>query len=111
MKPKIPCPCGGFLESQKEKVIQDNVDCGILEVEICNKCLTRYLSEESMRIVEEKLKGAGLWGMERREVKFWKTGNAITIRLPTTLVKKMHLSQVQKGFLYQEGDHKLVIEV
>ncbi len=111
MKPKIPCPCGGFLELKKEQVLQEGVDCGILEVEICPKCSTQYLPEESMLIVEEKLKNAGLWGVQRREIKFWKTGSAVTIRLPTSIVQKMNLSGVDKGYLYTEGKHKVVIEI
>lgn len=108
---KIPCPCGGFLELKKEKVVQDGIDCGVLDVEVCNKCQTTFLSEESMLVVERKLKEAGLWGVERKEVKFWKTGSAITIRLPTSMVRKLNLGQVEKGYLSQEGKHKLVIEI
>lgn len=111
MKTKIPCPCGGFVEIKKEKVVQDGVDCGVLEVEICNKCSTQYLPEESMLVVEEKLKQKGLLGVERKEVKFWKTGNAVTIRIPTAVVERLHLMVREKGYLYQEGEHKLVIEV
>ena len=110
-KEKISCPCGGFVEWKKEKVAQDSIDCGILEVEFCPKCGTTYLPEESMFIVEEKLKKAGLWGVERKEIKLWKTGTAVTIRIPTALVKKMNLGQIEKGRLYQEGKHKLVLEV
>src|SRR3989344_1810189 len=112
MKPKqMPCPCGGFLELKKERVIQDKIDCGMLEVEICSKCKTTYLPEESMIIVEEKLRSAGLWGTERKEIKFWKTGNAVTVRLPTSIVKKLNLTHKEKGYVYQEGKHKLIIEI
>lgn len=108
---KIPCPCGGFVEWKKEKVMQDGIDCGILDVELCSKCGTKYLPEESMLVVEEKLKKEGLWGVERKEIKFWKTGKAVSIRLPTNLVKKLNLQDVEKGYVYQEGKHKLIIEM
>ncbi len=108
---KIPCPCGGFIEWKKERVTQDGIDCGILDVEICTKCFTQYLPEESMLVVEDKLKKAGLWGVERKEIKFWKTGNSVMIRLPTRIVKKLNLTSVQKGYLHEEGNHKLVIEI
>ncbi len=107
----IPCPCGGRLKTRKEKVVQDSIDCGILAVELCSRCGTRYLPEESILVVEEKLKKAGLWGVPRREIKLWKTGNAVTIRIPTSIVQNLHLSEIDKGYLYQEGPHKLVIEV
>ncbi len=114
MKPKetkIPCPCGGFLKLRKDQVVQEGISCGWLKVEVCTKCQTTYLPEESMLVVESKLKEAGLWGVERKEIRFWKTGKAITIRLPTSLVRKLNLNKVEKGYLSQEGQHKLVIEI
>lgn len=106
---KIPCPCGGFIEWKREKVIQDGIDCGILEVEFCTQCKTTYLPEDSMLVVEEKLKKEGLWGVQRKEIKLWKTGNTITVRFPTSLVEDDDLPD--KGYIHREGKHKFVIEV
>ncbi len=64
-----------------------------------------------MLIVEGKLKEAGLWGVERKEIKFWKTGKAVTIRLPTSVVKNLNLSEIDKGYLFAEGKRRLVIEI
>ena len=63
-----------------------------------------------MIIVENKLKENGLWGMKRKEIKFWKTGNSIVTRLPVEIVKSLGLSKIKKGYIYQEGQHKLSIE-
>ena len=63
-----------------------------------------------MQVVENKLKEANLWGMERKEIKFWKTGKAITMRLPVEIVKKLQLGSIKKGYVYQEGNRKLIIE-
>ncbi len=109
-KLNYPCPCGGFVKWKKEKVIQDSIDCGILDVEACDKCGEVYFPEESMRVVEQRLKVAGLWGVERKEVKFWKSGNSVTVRLPTELAKKLGLENARKGLIYQEGRNKLTIE-
>src|SRR3989344_6356196 len=106
---KIPCPCGGILQLKKEKVVQDGVDCGVLDVEMCNKCETRYLPEESMLVVEDKLKKEGLWGVERKEIKLWKTGNTVTVRFPTSMVQNADLPE--QGYIYREGKRKFVIEV
>ena len=108
-KLNYPCPCGGFIAWKKEKVVQDGIDCGVLEVEFCPQCKTTYLPEESMLVVEEKLKKAGLWGMERKEIKLWKTGNTVTVRFPTSMVQETDLPE--KGYIYREGNHKFVIEV
>lgn len=105
-----PCPCGGKLREKKDRIVQQGVDCGVLKVSYCEKCGEEYLPEQSMRVVENKLKEAGLWGVERKEVKFWKSGNSVTIRLPTEFAKKLGLSSVKKGHVYQEGSQKLAIE-
>jgi len=104
-----PCICGGALNLKKERVIQEGIDCGILDIEYCSKCGDIYLPEESMLIVEQKLKDAGLWAVERKEVKFWRSGKSVVIRLPTELVKGLKMT-ARKGFIYREGEHKLVIE-
>ena len=109
-KYNYPCPCGGKIKWKKEKVVQEGIDCGILDIEYCESCGEEYLPEESMQVVENKLKEANLWGMERKEIKFWKTGKAITMRLPVEIVKKLQLGSIKKGYVYQEGNRKLIIE-
>ncbi len=109
-KINFPCPCGGFVNWKKEVVVQDGIDCGVLDVEVCDKCGELYLPEESMRTVEGKLKEAGLWGIERKEVKFWKSGSSVTVRLPTEMAKKLGLEKTKKGIIYQEGRNKFAIE-
>lgn len=65
-KIKYPCPCGGKIEWKKEEVVVDGIKCGILDVEYCPKCGEEYLLEESMIMVEKKLKEAGLWEIKRK---------------------------------------------
>jgi len=107
-KTNYPCPCGGKLEWKRQRVIEDGIDCGILDIEHCKKCSEIYLPDESLAIVENKLKEHGLWGTRRKEIKFWKSGNAIVIRLPTELSKD--LQNVKRGYLYKENDHKIAID-
>ena len=108
-KLNYPCPCGGKVKWAKEKVMQDGVDCGLLDIEICNKCGSKYFPEESMIIIEEKLKEKGLWGT-RKEVKVWKSGGSVVIRLPTELSRSMNLEKVKKGYIYSEGKRKILFE-
>lgn len=109
-KIEFPCPCGGKLTWKKEQVIEQGVDCGLLDIELCNKCGEKYYPDETMGIIEQKLKAKGLWGVQRKEVKFWKTGSTVTIRLPTELADKLKLQEIERGYVYQEGEHKLAIE-
>lgn len=108
-KLNFPCPCGGKVKWIKEKVIQDNINCGILDVEICEKCGSKYFPEESMEIIEDKLKEKGLWGT-RKEIKVWKSGGSVVIRLPAEISKSMELQKVKKGYIYPEGKKKLLFE-
>ena len=66
-KPTYPCPCGGKLIWKKEKVVIEGVNCGVLDIEICVKCGEEYFPEESMKLVESKLKKEGLWNIQRRK--------------------------------------------
>jgi len=109
-KINFPCPCGGKIIWKKERVIQEEIDCGILDVEYCNKCGERYLPDWSMKIVEGKLKEAGLWGVERKEIKLWKSGNSVVTRFPVELVRELGLSKVKKANIYREGENKITIE-
>ena len=109
-KIRFPCPCGGRIMWIKEKVVEDGVDCGVLDVEICEKCGEEYLPDWSMKIVEDKLQEAGLWGVGREEIKFWKTGNTVTLRFPTKFAKLVGLDKVSKGYAYKERDNKIVID-
>ncbi len=109
-KIRFPCPCGGKIKWLKQKVVQDGIDCGVLDVEVCDKCKTEYLPDWSMKIVEEKLKKAGLWGVKRKEVRFWKSGNSVIIRLPTELTHELGLNNIKKGYIYQEGENKFIVE-
>ena len=110
LKKNFPCPCGGKIKWIKKKVTKDGVDCGILDVEVCDRCNEEYLPDWSMEIVEDKLKDAGLWGIERNEIKFWKTGNSVSIRFPTKLSKQIGLDKIEKGYVCREGMHRLIID-
>lgn len=109
-KYSYPCPCGGRIKWKRERVIREGIDCGILDIEFCEKCFEEYLPDESMKIVEEKLRKHNLWGVKRKVVKFWKSGKTIVIRLPTELSKEFGLNNIKKGYVYPEGENKLSIE-
>ena len=107
-KIEYPCPCGGRLRWKKERVIEEGIDCGILDIEYCNKCFEIYLPDNSLEVVENKLKEHNLWGLQRKQIKFWKSGNAVVIRIPKEFSKD--LQRVKAGHLYKEGEHKLIID-
>ncbi|SRR3989338_1799876 len=109
-KINYPCPCGGKLKWKRERFVREGIDCGILDIEYCKNCNEEYLPDESMKVVEGKLKEHNLWGVKRKEVKFWKSGNTVIIRLPTELSKNLDLEKIKKGFVYPEGERKISID-
>lgn len=109
-KESFPCPCGGRIEWKKKKVVIDGVNCGLLETEICKKCGSEYFPESSMEVIEKKLKEAGIWGMQRKEVSFWKSGNSVVIRIPVKIAASLGLKPAMRGNIYKENN-RLVIEI
>ncbi|MBI2672356.1 hypothetical protein HYX16_05465 [Candidatus Woesearchaeota archaeon] len=106
-----PCPCGGKVEWKTDKVVYQGVDCGVLDIEYCPKCGEEYLPEESMEIVEEKLKKAGLWGIKRKEVNLWRSGSSVLLRIPKDIAKTLNLKPDEKVMVYAEGKKRLVVDV
>lgn len=111
MRQTYPCPCGGKAKWQRKKIEIQGIDCGILNVEYCPKCGSEYFPEQSMTVIEQKLKQASLWGTKRKEITFWKSGNTVVLRLPIDITRNLNLKAHMKGLLYQEGKNKLVVEV
>ena len=106
-----PCPCGSIIEWKKEKVEIEGVECGILDVEYCSTCGEEYFPEETMEIVERKLKQKGLWGVQRKEATLWKSGGSVLLRIPKDIADRMHLKPDEKVTIYSEGKKKLIIDL
>lgn len=110
-KINYPCPCGGKIKWKKDKVVIEGINCGVLDVEYCQKCGEEYLPEESLEIVENKLKEAGLWGVERKKVSFWKSGRTVVLRIPVRIANTLNIRAKTKADIYSEGKNKLIIEL
>ena len=109
-KAGYPCPCGGKVEWKREKIVYEGIDCGVLDIESCRKCGNEYLPEESMSVVEKKLKGAGLWGVKRKEASLWRSGSSVLVRIPRDIAKELDLRPNEKVQIYTEGKNRLIIE-
>lgn len=107
---KFPCPCGGRLRRKEEETIIDGINCGLLKVETCLRCGSKYFPDASMEIIERQLKEAGIWGMQKQEVSLWKSGKSVVVRIPLKIAKSLGLKPAMKGSIYKE-DSKLVIEI
>ena len=106
-----PCPCGGKIKWKKDKVVVDGVECGTLNIEYCPKCGEEYFPEDTMEVVEHKLKRQGFWGVQRKEVNLWKSGSSVLVRIPKDISDKLHLKPDEKVTIYPEGKKKLIIDL
>src|SRR3989338_2743235 len=110
-KINYPCPCGGKVEWKKDSIIVEGVECGVLDVEYCSKCGEEYFSEETMEIVEQKLKENGLWGVQRKEATLWRSGSSVLLRIPKDITQQLNLKPDEKVSIYREGKRRLVIDL
>lgn len=110
-KPEYPCPCGGKVKWKKDKVIVEGVECGILDVEYCASCGEEYFPEETMEIVEKKLKAKGLWGVQPRKVNLWRSGKSVVLRIPKELTDELDLKPNEEVTIYAEGKNKIVVNL
>jgi len=110
-KIKYPCPCGGKVKWKKDKVIVEGINCGILDIEYCQKCGEEYFPEETMEVIEKRLKDEGLWGVQKKEVNLWKSGNSVILRIPSDIAKKLNLKPYEKVTIYPEGKKKIIVNL
>lgn len=110
-KKEYPCPCGGRIQWKKDKVVVEGIDCGVLDIEVCAHCGEQYFPEETMEIVQDKLKKEGLWGVKRKEVNLWKSGNSVLLRLPKEITNLLSLKPDQKVHIYHEGKKRIIVDV
>lgn len=110
-KQEYPCPCGGKVDWKKDKVIVEGVECGILDVEYCAFCGEEYFPEETMEIVEKKLKAKGLWGVQPRKVNLWQSGKSVVLRIPKDMADELDLKPNEEVTIYVEGKKKIVVNL
>ncbi|MEK6861162.1 MAG: AbrB/MazE/SpoVT family DNA-binding domain-containing protein [Nanoarchaeota archaeon] len=110
-KTSYPCPCGGKIKWKRSEVVIDGIKCGVLDVECCLQCGEEYFPEETMEIVEKKLKEHGLWGIQRKEATLWRSGGSVILRIPKDIAQQLNLKPDEKVSIYVEGKKKLIVDV
>ena len=108
---QYPCSCGGKIKWKRDKVNVEGIDCMVLDIEYCQKCGEGYFPEETMEVVERKLKDNGSWGIKRRGVNLWESGNSVLIRVSKDIADQLNLKPDNKVTIYSEGKRKLVIDI
>lgn len=105
-----PCTCGGVLKKSHTQVEFFGIDFGIRECEVCTKCATEYLGDETLDEIEMEVKKKKLFGLEQQTA-ITKSGNSLVIRLPPPLVKFAGLRHHDRIRLYPAGKNRIEIEI
>jgi len=106
----VKCKCGGDLRKTETEVEFFGIDFGVKKAEVCNRCGSEYLSQETMDAIEAEVKKRGLYGLERRG-KVSKSGNSLVVRIPQEIVKSMRLRRDLPVVIYPSDRSRLVMEV
>lgn len=106
----VRCKCGGRLKKSVTEVEFFGIDFGSREAEICVKCGSEYLSQETMQEVEAEVRRRRLFGLERRG-RVAKSGNSLIIRIPQEVVKSLKIKRDQPVTIYPSETDKIVVEI
>ncbi len=106
---KYKCPCGGILKKGQTQVEFFGIDFGIKECEICTKCGSEYLSDETLDEIEEEVKKKKLFGLEK-QAQITKSGNSLVIRIPPEIAKFSEIKYKDNVRMYPVGKNKIEIE-
>ena len=59
------CRCGGTLKKSYTQVEFFGIDFGLRECEVCTKCGSEYLSDNTLDEIEQEVKKKKLFGLEK----------------------------------------------
>ncbi len=104
------CRCGGVLKKSQTAVEFFGVDFGIRDCEVCTRCGSEFLADETLVEVEAEVKKRKLFGLEK-QAQVTKSGNSLVIRIPPDLAKFLGLHYKDLVRLYPEGKSRLAIEL
>jgi hypothetical protein len=105
------CPmCGGKMEMKKVPYSSAGVNIGEFNAETCTKCREVFFLEESSRMIEQKAKELGLWGLGRR-IAIGKSGTSLIIRIPKIIVERYKIQNGGTALIFPEGKNRICLEV
>ena len=83
---------------------------GKFDFRVCEECGESFFTNESWKLVEEKAKKIGIWGLEKRS-KVSYSGNSMIIRIPKTVSNFMSLSKGDEILIRPASKRKIIVEV
>ena len=84
------CRCGGKLKKSQCEVEFFGINFGIKPCEVCTKCGSEYLDNETVSKIQNEMKNMGIFGLERN-LQVAKSGNSLVIRIPKDIAEFLGL--------------------
>ena len=100
--------CSGTLIKKKVPYAFLGEHIGEFSAEVCNKCGETIFSEETSKLIDQKVKEKGLWGLECK-AKVGRVGDSLNIVINKRLAEYLELKKGDEVFIYPENKSKLVI--
>lgn len=104
------CNCGGILKKSHTQVEFFGIDFGIRECEVCTKCSSEYLDEETLEKIELEVKKKRLFGLEK-QAQITKSGNSLVVRIPPEITKFSGINYKDHVRIYPITKNRIEIEV
>jgi len=105
-----PCSCGGTLKKSFCSVEFFGINFGENNCEVCTKCGSEYLDDETLGKIEEEVKKKRIFGLEK-QVSVVKSGNSLVVRIPPEIVKFSKIKQKDIARIFPISKKKIEIEL
>lgn len=110
MTNQVKCPeCNGELEETEKDIDVLGTIIGQFKCEVCKVCGSTFLDEETMKLMEEKTKEMGLFGMEKT-TKVSTSGNSLIIRINKNLADFLQLNDNSNVRVYPIDKRRFIVE-
>lgn len=109
MKKCPVCDKGNLREGKIEEVMF-GVSLGKFKAEICDKCNESFVSAKTMKLIEQRAKDRGIWGLAEK-IRIVKSGNSLAVRIPAKIAHFLKLKEGEEIVMHPEGARKMVIEL
>ncbi len=112
MNKEIPykCTCGGELKRSRVEVEFFGIDFGLKDAEVCIRCGSEYLDQETMKEIETIVKERNIFGLERK-ISVTKSGNSLVIRIPPEIAEYLGIHYKSVVQLFPMDKDRLEVKV
>src|SRR3989338_5982157 len=104
------CNCGGTLKKSHAPVEFFGIDFGIRDCEVCTKCGSEYLDDNTLYKIEKEVKKRKLFGLEK-QAQITKSGNSLVVRIPPEIAKFSGIKYKEQVRIYPTAKNKIELEL